>query len=344
MASPGIIEAQCLFLAGVYFMHVFQPFNAWRFFSQALACCQGFDFLTRATTEMVETDQNHADFSAEQQAIYWSAWKSEQEMRCALKLHDFVPPEALRSLYPMFFPTPPSLSEAESVRSADSAYREQQSWFFYLTEISLRRLSSRIASEMTVLAQQADYILQSLADALPDFESDLGAWIDALPPLMRLDTPSELDDVCKFVIRGHVANVYEMLYWPFLLPYLDAQNELWATSASPDHFLPLSQNALQKHVDRIWVNKPGFKHRHHGTWPMVCSCSRSALVLIKCAAHGGIPSPPSWRKAVQEVLELNRYWQPESADAYHRLPIMEQAFHGHDLSHSHTADGLPGEC
>lgn len=331
MASPGIIEAQCLFLAGVYLMHVFKPFDAWRFFSQALACCQGFDFLTRAASERADANQNHADFPAEQQAIYWSAWKSEQEIRCALKPHDFSPPGGLRGMYPMFFPTPPSPSEAENTRNADTAHREQVSWFFYLTEISLRRLSSRMASEMLEIAQQADDVLQSLADALPEFKSELTAWVDALPPLMYLNTPPILDDVCKFVIRGHIANVYEMLYWPFLLPYIDPKTEAWASSANAERIQSLSQIAIQRHIDRIWLNKPGFKHRHHGTWPMIRSCSRSALVLMRCAAHGGIAMPSSWHEAVQEVLELNRYWQSESADTYHRLPLLEQEFHGLDI-------------
>lgn len=227
----------------------------------------------------------------------------------------------------MFFPTPPSPSEAENSRSADTAYREQVSWFFYLSEISLRRVSSRMASEILEIAKQADNVLQSLADALPDFESELAAWVDALPPLMCLGTPPALDDVCKFVIRGHIANVHEMLYWPFLLPYLDPSSEAWLSHANTERLLSLSQSALQGHVDRIWLNKPGFKHRHHGTWPMIRSCSRSALVLTKCAAHGGIAMPTAWRETVQEVLELNRYWQSESSDAHHRLAIMEQAFY-----------------
>lgn len=326
MASPGIIEAQCLFLAGVYSMHVFKPFDAWRFFSQALACCQGFDFLAKATSGHGDVSQSHADFPAQQQAIYWSAWKSEQEMRSALKPHDFLVPGGIRSLYPMFFPTPPSPSEAESYQSADTAHREQVSWFFYLTEISLRRLSSRMASEVLEIAERSDDVLQSLANALPDFLTELTDWIVGLPPLMRLDTPPASDDITKFVIRGHIANVYEMLYWPFLLPFMDS-DDLWQSASNAEHVQALAQVALQKHVDRIWLNKPGFKHRHHGTWPLIRSCSRSAMVLVKCAAHGGISMPSAWRESIREVLELNRHWQSESADAFHRLSTMERAFH-----------------
>ena len=40
---------------------------------------------------------------------------------------------------------------------------------------------------------------------------------------MRLDSHPELDDVCRFVIRGHVANAYEMIYWPFVLPFSSLQ-------------------------------------------------------------------------------------------------------------------------
>ena len=127
MAQPGVIEAQCLFLAGVYLMHVFQPFDAWRFFSQALACCQSFDFLTRTSSASLDTEEEYENFSTEQQAIYWSAWKSEQEMRGALEPHDFMLPDAPRSLYPTFFPTHlrlpprPTISEAPIQQSGSSS-------------------------------------------------------------------------------------------------------------------------------------------------------------------------------------------------------------------------------
>jgi hypothetical protein len=148
---------------------------------------------------------------------------------------------------------------------------------------------------------------------------------------MRLENPPDQDDVCMFVIRGHVANVYEMMYWPFLTPYL-----LTPESSSPYHDIDTAKNdpeirllaekALQAHVDRIILNRPGFRHRHHGTWPMIRSCTRSLMVLIKCSSSGSsLSMPEGWIDAAREVIELNRYWQLESADVQYRLPFLEKA-------------------
>ena len=316
MTVPGIIGPQCLFLAGVYSMHTFQPFSAWKFFNQALACCQEFDFVSESST-------NHESApSADEQAIYWSTWKSEQELRWTLEPRDYLLPDAPRSLYPPFFPTPPSPHHAEDATLADLESREQFSWYFYLTEISLRRLTSRMTDDMIAQLTLTTDVLQSLNDTLSERETELSAWIDALPAPMRLDNDGVADDVCNFVIRGHINNVHELLYWPFLLPYLDINGKPPLPSPAGETLKNLAEIALQRHADRIWTDRPGFRHRHHGTWPMIRNCTRSAIVLIKC--HGKLELPHGWLQAVQEVLELNRYWQGESVDAYHRVPLLEQ--------------------
>jgi Fungal Zn(2)-Cys(6) binuclear cluster domain len=323
MSSCTVLEAQCWFLAGVYMMHMFEPFNAWRSFCQSLSCCQGFDFLTE-TSSAHDLGRGYADFSTEQQVIYWSAWKSERELRSAIEPPDFALSVSTEALYPTFFPTPPPPSEANQYRALEVAFREQFSWYFYLTEISLKRLTSRIADDMLNHPPTKFSVLRSLASALKERETELAHWIDALPSQMRLEKSADLDDVCLFVIRGHVANVYEMIYWPFLTPYLGLENSSYDEMAKNDSEMRvLAEKALQAHVDRIILNRPGFKHRHHGTWPMIRSCTRSLMVLIKCATS--LPMPVGWVEAAQEVIELNRYWQLESADARCRVPFLEKA-------------------
>lgn len=79
LMSSDLVGAQCLFLSGVYMMMVFQPIYAWRYFSQALAACQHFPFLTRAqymsggsesSLDSMEMDRQ----DTQEQAVYWSAW------------------------------------------------------------------------------------------------------------------------------------------------------------------------------------------------------------------------------------------------------------------------------
>jgi hypothetical protein len=44
LGSAGVVQAQCLFLAGVFLMSTLRPFDAWRMFLQSLAICQSFTY------------------------------------------------------------------------------------------------------------------------------------------------------------------------------------------------------------------------------------------------------------------------------------------------------------
>ena len=122
LATSDIIGAQCFFLSGVYLMYMIQPVYAWRFFSQALTACQHFPFITRA-----QNLSYGSDFSADsmemgardtqEQAVYWSAWKSERELRQELSLPDFDIMHAGRTLYPPFFQHHPNHYEMETEKT-----------------------------------------------------------------------------------------------------------------------------------------------------------------------------------------------------------------------------------
>lgn len=338
LIDGGVLGAQCLFLAGVYLMGIFQPYDAWRLFSQALACCQSFEFDTPPSDpDGSPAVLNQSPEEAAKQSIYWSAWKSEQESRAAFEMRDFPSSSSNGpdNLYPFFFPTPPVASPGTG-NMDDLQARESRGWYFYLTEISLKRLYQRIANEARGKTHEPGRsVYDDLANALPDKESEIQDWLLALPSPMSLDSDPTADDVCKFVLRGHLHNYYEMIYWPFVARYIfsDVQELVVVADigcSSEDPLLrQLAEAGLCRHEERIRINAPGFAHRHHGTWGMIRSCTRSALVLLKAAlvADGGarLTMPRGWLTAVREVTQLNEYWQGEVVDARHHLSILEQA-------------------
>jgi len=348
MDTAGVIEAQCMFLAGVYSMCIFRISSAWRYFSQALACCQEFEFITNdapewSDTEAFETQQNPPQLSTAEQVMYWSSWKSERENRKELKLHDFEWLSEKKLLYPSFFPTPPQIlpgSEADELQ----VERQSKSWYFYLTEISLHRLAARTAAElMNVRPLQGTSLIETLIGNVSDREGEIEQWVRSLAPIVSLDTAYDEDDVAKFVIRGHLINLYELLYWPFLVTYLEALESNGSKSISNKvavaaRHRELAELALFKHVERLQRNRPGFYHRHHGTWFMIRTCTRSALVLLRAALvvhqqSGPSPSrsnltlPNDWQQAVLGAIELNRHWAEEAVDAQERLPQLERLWH-----------------
>jgi hypothetical protein len=321
-----IIAPQCLFLSGVFMMCLIQPAKAWRYFVQTLAHCQQPNKLGMADTGTNVADQPQA-LGAFQQSIYWSAWKSEKELRHSLRPPDFpisTDPEV--NLYPSFFPTPPLPSGDDEASPGVDRQREVTEWYFYLAEISLRRLSTRIAVEMVQCFQsqatRQDF-LRELAAIVPVYEAQVQEWVKSLPHNMSFDRPAEEDDVCRFVLRGHAIDVSEMIHWPFLSAYLDT------ATAVPGSLVPhadLVQRGLENHSLRLQVNKPGFKHRHHGTHPMIEACCRSAVILQAAATANanGFPNnqssyrslsmPPGWETGIRDVLNLIDFWSPETVE------------------------------
>lgn len=67
--DSSLAQAQAFFLAGVYLMSTMRPFEAWRMFVQALACCQTF--------VSPSSDDPHNKESQLHKSIYWTSFKSE---------------------------------------------------------------------------------------------------------------------------------------------------------------------------------------------------------------------------------------------------------------------------
>ncbi|KAJ0331102.1 hypothetical protein COL5a_002635 [Colletotrichum fioriniae] len=343
LSSDDIIAAQCLFLSGVYMMCVFQPVKAWRYFVQALASCQQFAFLTPEAQQRyhsnVESGNESRNYSIDtlQQAVYWSSWKSEREMRGDLYLPDFSLSDQELAFYPPFFPTPPAPRAEVEAATDPRLARERTSWYFYLAEISLRRLASRISAEMVGLQKEhptRQAYLAAMAAAVPQYEEQAQEWISSLPPSLSFAEPPEKDDVCRFVLRGHAVNLYEVIYWPFTTAFLDAlgANPEFAGEALTPSVELLAQKGLENHVYRLAINRLGYKHRHHGTLPMMRSCSRSALALVAAAlltqssgSGGGYALPNGWFGVVGEVIDLLAFWECETREMELTRRVLEKA-------------------
>lgn len=327
LVSSDIVGAQCLFLSGVYMMMVFQPVYAWRFFSQALAACQHFSFLAKA-----QNMSNGADLSPEsmemgrqdtqEQAVYWSAWKSERELRRELSLPDFDIIHSGSTLYPPFFPAPPT-GQPDSPEGPDNETRRARAaWLFYLAEISLRRLTSRLCSEVTTLRQRYpsnSKFLEALGEMIPEYEAQAREWSDNIPDELSIAGEIENDSIGQSVLRGRLINLYEMLYWPFVMASLSSLalgKPVTVTTSK------LAKRGLETHIHQVQVNEPGFCHRHHGAFFMIRACSRSAFVLAASAKLGS-PMPPNWEQSVYSVIGMLSYWEDEDRDLTHWKATME---------------------
>lgn len=320
LVQNDLITAQCLFLSGVYMMHLFQPGHGWRFFLQALAVCQYLPSIREArrlgsTPATPPSPSELASRYTQEQAVYWSAWKSERELRAELPLPDFEIHETGSALYPPFFPMPPIPKEniADTDEAKAEALRARDAWLFYLADISLRRLTSRVCSAMASLEKEAPSnteFLTALLEMIPDYEFQARQWRDSLPEELSLAGSSEDDGVSQFILRGKMTNFFEIVYWPFVLENI---SRLFASMPVVPAFEDMAARGLDIQLMQIRVNELGFAYRHHGCFFMIRSCTRSALVLL-AAARVGATMPADWDTSVREVTRMQLYWEEEDVE------------------------------
>ncbi|KAL3422361.1 C6 zinc finger domain-containing protein [Phlyctema vagabunda] len=300
LCHSGVVEAQCFFLAGVYLMATLRPIEAWKMFVQALACCQGFN-----THDPTEEERQL------QEGIYWTCFKSELELRLELNIANH---RVWDLTYPSFFPSPPK----------DLKTQGEAAWYFYLAEIALRRLGNRILNYIYTNGL-SDTSTADVVDAVMNFEQQATDWLSSLPPTLRLDQNvdeeglnSSENEALRFILNGHLLDCYEMMYWPFIVEAINGR-----LSNDPESHR-LAKKGLLICVQRIDRNESGFYQRHHGTWLMLRSCTRSALVLLG-ARLSGLPDLATleWKGAVEKVIRMLRYWKDEAKDVPDRLDVLE---------------------
>ncbi|OJJ44613.1 hypothetical protein ASPZODRAFT_698914 [Penicilliopsis zonata CBS 506.65] len=307
LSHSGVLETQCFFYAGVYLMTLQQPMAAWKFFVQAAATSQGFGFPRRTPQPELVSPAARRD-RVSQESLYWTCLKSELEVRMELSLPGF----GLQDFsYPSAFPSPPSENlEDETARA----------WYYYLAEIALRRLANRILHHLFRHQEEGRFFrISQMVDSIAAFEDQATDWMVSLPPMFSLSTPESEDDVLKFVLRGHLLDCCEWMYFPFMLETINYGRR----DPVLDEY---TRKGLRMSVERIAKNKAGFYHRHHGAWLMLRTCTRSALILLAASHsnHVGDLVPTGWREAVMDAMDMLRFWEAEVSDARDRLGVLAE--------------------
>ncbi|KAM0231679.1 hypothetical protein ACHAP5_010971 [Fusarium lateritium] len=296
LGPAGLIHAQCAFLSGVLLMSLIRPVEAWTTFIHGLAICQALPYIRQFDHVSGQTGTQETS----EQSVLWSCWKSAQELRFELGMSS---PAGLADDPPELFPKPPDGCEGDVERA----------WYFYLSEIALWRVEVNARRLMGQLQRES---WRSLSKALREIGKNtshqLETWQASLPPLVSIkNEPSPYggaeDDVIRFVLRGRITYIRELISWPFIHVALneavDQELDNHDTSA-----------ALAYHHQRLLVNAPGYYHRHHGTWLMLRSSARSASILLGFAhLHpGSTLLPLGWKDAVLSTLKMVEYWSLEA--------------------------------
>lgn len=156
-----------------------------------------------------------------EQSLYWSCFKSECEFRVELPLQQS---EISLGEYPDLFPSPPSpIAADDKIPGSDSLGRtsstgsnltmsglgsydsgstigdeeaelrqhaarlcnEEESWYYYMTEIALRRIGNRIINTFFRQDRSSWLNIKPLLRMAQEFEAQVSSWSAHLPPAMQ---------------------------------------------------------------------------------------------------------------------------------------------------------------
>jgi hypothetical protein len=299
------LATQCYFLTGVYEMYSLRPLQAWLSFNRACTT-----FQTYLRTQSLPADYSHSSRRVEQR-LYWSCLKSECELREEIDL----PPTGLTIVeYPDLFPSPPDVapSPEEADRPAPSDPLEsafQQGWYYYLSEIALRRISNRITHALYRTEPQSWLAMppkriQRIADEL---DTQVLQWSENLPRALAFEEQTQSHEL-SFMLQARFLDLRERIWRPFL--YLAVHQ----TSAEADHLMITTY--AQRSLDCAFklISLASIKHRHHGSWFTARGLFTKSLLLLAAVKSKKITVPSEWRPSVDLAMTFLKYWESEAPD------------------------------
>ena len=195
------------------------------------------------------------------------------------------------------------------------------SYYYYLAQISLRRLLNRVRNAATLLSPTIDSLTASrLADTLQKLEDQLQQWLDCLPPSIRFEVPPDSwppQDEPELVklTRERYVEVRELLCRAYLFMCLHGGVRL--TRSQAEAFGAHASAGLRLSVYRIETENPFF--RHPGSWGACRVRFNHALCLIAATRgkQAGVESavhlvvPSKWRECVGMVRHRLEIWSDQ---------------------------------
>lgn len=240
-------------------MYTLRPLASWHYFVHASIFFQVHLRMTHGIAGDVEEALNAPSSRLNsttrklkrlEQSLYWSTFKSECEFRVELPLQQS---EISLSEYPDLFPSPPSpiptdysdedgtinghslisAEELELRRHAMRLCNEEESWYYYLTEIALRRIGNRIVNTFFRQGRPAWITnMKPLLRMAKEFEVQVSAWSAHLPPAMQHyetasvirapheGTSNHVTRELSWAVDNRLLEMQTWLYQPFLFYFI----------------------------------------------------------------------------------------------------------------------------
>lgn len=350
LIGRGIRASQCHFLAGVYLMYTMRPLSAWQEFHSATQAIQVYLKASQCQEITPSPGSRNSAGSLKkrrmEQRLYWSCYKSE----CELRVEMDIPNSLLADFqYPDLYPSPPdALSPSETVRTPGSinlrisAFQntrsQEQCWFYYLTEITLRRIGNRVLNlfYQTGPSSWSEEMLPRMASIAREFEQQLQDWYvpfdrsnrnsnlilrsrhNHLPEPIRYEEDEMPSEELPYMVWGRALEIKAWIYRPFLFYAVHSSTD------DPGRRIAAPFVAKALNCSYHLLSKRSISHRHHGTWYELRQAVSGVLLLVGAAKCGTLGLPPEWPSAVQAGMARLRYWEHEVPGVTRALGVLER--------------------
>ena len=343
LGSATVKGAQCFFLAAGYYITIFRPLAAWRSLNVASGMCKHVLLKVRGANGVGQEDNTL-------KKLFWSCVKTEREVATELGFavsdlqlisyqaqttsmsDDEVPRGASGTLSTTpsdafsRFSIPAPIPDASIASPAGNDH--EQSWYYYLTDISLRKIEMQMEEFFRVTPQPQpthasdpsarDDFYSHILTVLNDLDAQLVQHLERLPApiaLMEHDATGHSKSDLQEYLRLRSLIIRHSLTRPAL--YFLA-HECLATSSGPVRGLALQMASTALEIDAYLVTHGLTTHRHPGTWLGICYCVKAALELFavgKSPHMMGLQLPHGWSDGMQRLKVALMYWSAESRDA-----------------------------
>lgn len=252
-------------------------------------------------------------------SLFWTCYKSErfvfrrknamisisEPSREILAEIPISPPALREPGTPDSYPPPP---RAASIDSDEWDRHEEDSWYFFLSEIALRRITDHVAEVVSKYIDAKDYShkspsIEELIPIVAEFERQAETFREHLPPAIKFpDVPEIASTEWQQYSRGRYYRVLELMHRPFLF------TALHEPGCSPI-IRALAEKALVNALR--YLQHSHIKHRHHGTWLQLRNELKEASLLLAASKSTGLRMPHGWESGISKSLATFDYWSLE---------------------------------
>ncbi|KAK1709820.1 vegetative cell wall protein gp1 [Colletotrichum lupini] len=320
LLEPSLLQIQCLFFCAVFEMYSLRPLQGWFYFNQASVQFKNLYWRRAQRRNWQSISQKTRRL---EQRLYWSCMKSECELRCEIPL----PPSGITGLgYPDLFPSPPSEVASPAAQPSvldiledDIQPEEEKSWFYYLAEISSRRMINRAISIFGYNGEQAwTRDIAKVLEKSEEFDEHINLWCLHIPSQIHWQNREPSNNELVHFIQNRATSCREWIHRPFLY-YVVHQpaDDPWIPRV-----MPLAEKCLELSLELLLDANP--HHRHHGTWFMARAAMTRALLLLAAVKSNRFSRlPERWKQGVDTATWALQRWYGEAPDLRKAASVLE---------------------